>query len=204
VSAGFRLLVATDDVMRIESTGRFLAKCDPMDFATDFFSLFALPRVFRLPAAEVDRQYVALQSEVHPDRFAGADEVDKRLAMQWSTRVNEAYQTLKKPLARAKYLLHLAAHDVADENNTLMPADFLIEQLEWREALAEARAAGDHHELEHMHYRLQRDLAVRYDELGELLDDRQNFSEAADRVRRLMFVEKLLADLDEAMAACEA
>jgi len=190
--------------MPVAPASRLMSRREPLDLSTDFFSLFALPRSFRLAAAQLDRAYVELQASVHPDRFAAADDSARRLAMQWSTRVNEAYQTLKKPLARAKYLLHLAAHDVADENNTLMPADFLIEQLEWREAVAEARAAGDHHELEHMHHRLQRELSSRYDELGDLFDERQDFVEAADRVRRLMFIEKLLADLDEAMAACDA
>ncbi len=190
--------------MPVAPASRLMSGREPLDLSTDFFSLFALPRSFRLAAAQLDRAYVELQASVHPDRFAAADDSARRLAMQWSTRVNEAYQTLKKPLARAKYLLHLAAHDVADENNMLMPADFLIEQLEWREAVAEARAAGDHHELEHMHHRLQRELSSRYDELGDLFDERQDFVEAADRVRRLMFIEKLLADLDEAMAACDA
>ncbi|MDS4013336.1 MAG: Fe-S protein assembly co-chaperone HscB [Candidatus Accumulibacter sp.] len=189
--------------MPAAAASRFMSGRESLELTTDFFALFALPRRFRLAAAQLDKAYVDLQAEVHPDRFAAADDSARRLAMQWSTRVNEAYQTLKKPLARAKYLLHLAGHDVADENNTLMPADFLIEQLEWREAVAEARAVGDHHELEHMHHRLQRELSGRYDELGDLFDERCDFVEAADRVRRLMFIEKLLVDLDEALAACD-
>ena len=174
-----------------------------MDFNTDHFSLFELPARFRLDAALLDRRYLEMQSRVHPDRFASAGESERRLSLQWATRVNEAYQTLKKPLSRARYLLHLATHDVGSENNVLMPADFLVEQMEWREAVAEARAAGEHHELEHLHHRLQGDIAERYGELAVLLDDRRDLEQAADRVRRLMFIEKLLVELDDAMIACE-
>ncbi|EXI86222.1 MAG: Hsc20 [Candidatus Accumulibacter regalis] len=174
-----------------------------MDFNTDHFSLFELPPGFRLDAALLDRRYLEMQSRVHPDRFASAGEAERRLSLQWATRVNEAYQTLKKPLARAKYLLHLAAHEIGSENNAAMPADFLVEQMEWREAVGEARAAGEHHQLEHLHHRLQREIRERYDELAVLLDDQHDLEQSADRIRRLMFIEKLLIEIDDAMVACE-
>ena len=174
-----------------------------MDLSADFFSLFELPRTFRLNLSELDSRFRDVQAQVHPDRFAHASEAERRLSMQWATHANEAYQTLKMPLARAKYLLHLAGHDIQAENNTAMPADFLIEQMEWREAVMEARNGGDHHELEHLFLRLQADIRSRYDELGELLDDRQALDQATDRVRRLMFLEKLLYEIDDALASLE-
>lgn len=174
-----------------------------MDLTADFFSLFELPRVFRLNLSELDSRFRDVQAQVHPDRFAHANEAERRLSMQWATHANEAYQTLKKPLERAKYLLHLAGHDIQAENNTAMPADFLMEQMEWREAVMEARGGRDHHELEHLYLRLQNDIRSRYDELGELLDDRQDAAEATDRVRRLMFLEKLLYEIDDALASLE-
>jgi molecular chaperone HscB len=99
--------------------------------------------------------------------------------------------------------LHLAGHDIKAESNTAMPADFLIEQLEWREAVAEARGGGDHHELEHLHNRLRGDIVARHDELGCLLDDESDYALATDRVRRLMFLEKLLFEIDDALASLE-
>ena len=174
-----------------------------MDLTADFFSLFELPRAFRLNVSELDSRFRDVQARVHPDRFAHASESERRLSMQWATRVNEAYQTLKKPLGRARYLLELAGHDLEAENNTAMPADFLIEQMEWREAVMEARTGGDHHELERLHNRLHGDLAGRYDEIGRLLDDERHFALAADRVRRLMFLEKLLSEIDDALASLE-
>lgn len=174
-----------------------------MDLTADFFSLFELPRAFRLNLSELDSRFRDVQAQVHPDRFAHASEIERRLSMQWATHANEAYQTLKKPLDRAKYLLHLAGHDIQAENNTAMPADFLMEQMEWREAVMEARGGRDHHELEHLYLRLQGDIRSRYDELGELLDDRQDADQATDRVRRLMFLEKLLYEIDDALASLE-
>ncbi|MBL8394018.1 MAG: Fe-S protein assembly co-chaperone HscB [Candidatus Accumulibacter sp.] len=174
-----------------------------MDFNADHFSLFDLPPSFRLDPVVLDRRYLELQSKVHPDRFASAGESARRLSLQWATRVNEAYQTLKKPLSRAAYLLHLAGHEIGSHDNTAMPVDFLVEQMEWREAVAEARAAGEHHELEHLHHRLQRELQNRHDEVAVLLDDRNDLPQAADHVRRLMFLDKLLTEIDDAIAACE-
>ena len=101
-----------------------------MDFSDDHFALLGLPRAFRLDTTLLDARYRALQAEVHPDRFANAGDAERRLSLQWSTRINEAYQTLKKPLPRARYLLLLANYDVGAENNLVMLTDFLIEQME--------------------------------------------------------------------------
>ena len=154
-----------------------------MDFRADHFSLFGLNPGFRLD-------------------FANAGDAERRLSMQWATHANEAYQTLKKPLDRAKYLLHLAGHDIQAESNTAMPAEFLMEQMEWREAVMEARNGGDHHELEHLHNRLRADILGRYEELGSLFDKGDHVL-ATDRVRRLMFLEKLLYEIDDALASLE-
>jgi len=174
-----------------------------MDFKADHFALFGIKPAFRLDLSDLDSRYRDIQAQVHPDRFAHAGEAERRLSMQWATHANEAYQTLKKPLERAKYLLHLAGHDIQAESNTAMPADFLMEQMEWREAVMEARNGGDHHELEHLHNRLRGDINDRYDELGRLLDDAGDHAQATDRVRRLMFLEKLLYEIDDALASLE-
>ena len=174
-----------------------------MDFKADHFVLFGIKPKFRLDLSDLDSRYRDIQAQVHPDRFAHAGEAERRLSMQWATHANEAYQTLKKPLERAKYLLHLAGHDIQAENNTAMPPDFLMEQMEWREAVMEARDGGDHHELERLHNRLRNDISARYEELGQLLDDKAEFALATDRVRRLMFLEKLLHEIDDALASLE-
>ena len=174
-----------------------------MDFNADHFSLFEQPRVFRLDISLLDKRYRDVQAQVHPDKFAHAGDAERRLSLQWSTRVNEAYQTLKNPLSRAKYLLGLAGHELDSGNNTAMSSEFLIEQMEWREAVVEARAASELDELEDLHHRVKHRMDRAYEELAALLDDQADYLQAADRVRRLMFLEKLLFEIDEAIAALD-
>jgi molecular chaperone HscB len=173
-----------------------------MDFRADHFALFGLNQAFRLDLSDLDSRYRDIQAQVHPDRFVNAGDAERRMSMQWATHANEAYLTLKKPLERAKYMLHLSGHDIQAENNTAMPADFLMEQMEWREAVMEARQGGDHHELEHLHNRLRSDINARFDELATLFDINDHAT-ATDLVRRLMFLEKLLHEIDDALASLE-
>jgi len=175
-----------------------------MDFNADHYTLLDLPRSFRIDAALLDKRYREIAAQVHPDKFAQAGDAKRRLSLQWATRLNEAYQTLKKPLSRARYLLSLFGHEVGADNNAAMPPEFLMEQMEWREAVAEARLAREQGELEQLHHRVKQRMKRRYEQLAGLFDDQHDYSQAADRVRRLMFLEKLLFEIDDAMAALDA
>ncbi len=114
-----------------------------IDFSRNHFDLFGLPPAFRVDAAVLDRAYRQLQSDVHPDRFAGGSDAEKRVALQSSARVNEAYRTLKNPVQRAQYLLRLHGVDTVGETDTALPLSFLERQLERREQAADAQADGD-------------------------------------------------------------
>lgn len=173
-------------------------------FSRDHFALFGLPRSQALDALALEQVYQDVQSKVHPDKHAHLAESDRRLAMQWATKVNEAYLTLKSPLKRAQYLLQLAGHDPQIEHNTAMPVDFLMAQMELREAVAEARAGGDADGLDHMHRRMKKEMAAQHAELVAALDERHDYPRAAEVVRQLMFQEKLLHEIDEALQAVEA
>lgn len=174
-----------------------------MDLSANYFALFELPTTFELDRSALDSRYRVLQAEVHPDRFAGSTDAERRRSMQWATRVNEGYRVLRRPLDRARYLLELQGFDVDAERNTAMDPEFLMEQMEWREGVMEARAASDLAALEDIHRRLKHTLEARYDELGELIDRRQAHAEAAGKVRELMFLEKLLSEVDDALADLE-
>ena len=114
-----------------------------IDFSQDYFALFGLPARFRFDPAELDAAYRKLQTEVHPDRFASAGDDERRLALQSSSRVNEAYRALRSPLERANYLLLLRGVDALAETDTALPPEFLEQQLECRESVADAIARGD-------------------------------------------------------------
>jgi molecular chaperone HscB len=175
-----------------------------MDFNVDHFSLFGFPEKFRIDAEKLDKRYREMQALTHPDRYAAAGDAEKRVSMQWATRVNEAYQTLKNPLRRAMYLLRLSGRELDVENNTAMPPEFLIEQMEWREAVAEARLAREQTELEQLYHRVKQQMKCRYEQLASLLDDTVDYALAEDGVRRLMFLDRLLSEIDDALAALEA
>lgn len=174
-----------------------------MDFDRDYFALFDLPRRQDLDVTRLEARYRDLQAQVHPDRHAHLSPAEQRLAMQQATRVNEAYQTLKDPLKRARYLLELAGHDVQLETNTAMPAEFLMEQMELREAVVEAREAGDIEALEVRHRDLKKAIRSEFQTLQAALDAGE-YERAGELVRQLMFQEKLLAEIDEALAVLEA
>ena len=175
-----------------------------LDFNQNHFELLGLDPFFGIDTGQLDRAYRELQAKVHPDRFAHMPEAEQRLSMQWATRVNEAYRTLKHPLSRAQYLLELHGIDARHESNTVMPAQFLMEQMEWREAAMEARAAEDTAELERMHHRLRSQADGLFAEIETDIDRRENYAGAADAVRRLMFVLKLKDEIDEALESLES
>ena len=102
------------------------------DFQQDFFHLFNLPLRYQIDSAALEQSYRTLQAQVHPDKFAHLSEQERRMAMQWATRANEGFQTLRSPLNRARYLLSLQGVDTQEESNTAMPVDFLMQQMEWR------------------------------------------------------------------------
>lgn len=170
----------------------------------DHFELFGLPRRFAVEGAALDAAYRDVQARVHPDRFAGASDAEKRVAMQWATRVNEAYQTLKAPLKRARYMCELAGVDLGIESNTAMPAQFLMQQMEWREALAEARSARNNRRLEQLERELHSMRAAELSALGRLIDEAGDFAGAAGHVRQLMFIEKFGDEVGDALEALQA
>lgn len=170
----------------------------------DHFALFGLPRRYAIDRAELDRLYREVQARVHPDKHAHLGDADRRVAMQWATQVNEAYQTLSDPLRRARYLLYLVGYDPKIETNTAMPPEFLVEQMELREAVADARAAGDAVQLDEQHRRMRKEMAAQHEELRQAIDEAHDPARAGEIVRQLMFHEKLLREIDEALEAVEA
>jgi molecular chaperone HscB len=164
-----------------------------MKLDDDDFTLFDLPRRHALDRNEIDSRWRTLQSEVHPDRFAAQGEAAQRIAMQWAVRVNEAYQRLKDPLRRAAYLCELAGAPIAAENNTAMPASFLMQQMEWREALDEAADLPAVQALQREIDQAEQQLMT---ELAACLDERHDAEAAAGQVRALMFVRRFRQDIE--------
>ncbi len=166
------------------------------------FELFHLPQKFALDMTALDKAYHDVQNQVHPDKFANAPDAEKRVAMQWATRANEAHKTLKSPFRRAAYLCELNGVDLQTESNTAMPRAFLMQQMEWREALDDAKAGKDAAGLNQLDTELRATRKGQVAEIAALLDA-QDFEQAAQGVRQLMFLEKFGEEVARAVDGLE-
>ena len=171
-----------------------------MKLDDDDFALFDLPRKFEQQRADIDQRWKALQSEVHPDRFVAEGAAAQRLAMQWAVRVNEAHRRLRDPLARAAYLCELLGAPINAENNTAMPSGFLMEQMQWREALDDA---ADLAEVQALDGQVQDREAALQASIRTLLDDQGDAAAAAAQVRALMFVTRFREDINRRLERLE-
>jgi molecular chaperone HscB len=164
-------------------------KSQAPNLAASDFALFQLPQQFALDLPSLEQSWKALQRHAHPDMHDQADASAQRLSMQWSVRINEAYQRLKNPVKRAAYLCELQGVPIAAETNTAMPAEFLVQQITWREALDSADSPGE------IHLLLSEVKAYRDSLLAEcerFLDDVSDTQRAAVSVRALMFVDRVI------------
>ncbi len=165
-----------------------------MNLQSNDFELFGLKQQFAQDRPALDARWKALQREAHPDKFAAQGAAAQRVAMQWSVRINEAYQRLKDPLKRAAYLCELSGAPINAHSNTAMPAAFLMQQMEWRELLDEAQSVSD---LEALTAQVDASRADLMQECAQLLDLQQNFTAAVQPVRALMFIDKFSHDLEQ-------
>ncbi len=157
------------------------------------FELFGLPQQFGQDRAAIDARWKELQREAHPDKFAAQGAAAQRVAMQWSVRINEAYQRLKDPLRRAAYLCELHGAPVNAENNTAMPSAFLMQQMEWREALEEADSLDDLDQISDQVACTRREALQKCE---HLLDVAHDYTGAVAQVRALMFIERFGHDIE--------
>jgi len=172
-----------------------------MNLGDDHFTLFGLPARQALDRGELDVRRRDLQARVHPDRFASEGAAAQRLAMQWAVRVNAAYGCLKDPLARAAYLCEQRGVAVDAERNTAMPAAFLMQQMERREALDDAEGPAA---VERLDAEVAQHEAGMLDELVQLLDRQQDIPAAAAQVRALMFVARFRHDIQRRLEALDS
>ncbi len=165
-----------------------------MNLHDDDFELFGLDRQFAQDRAAIDARWKDLQREAHPDKFAAQGPAAQRIAMQWSVRINEAYQRLKDPLKRAAYLCELEGFAINAHSNTAMPSAFLMQQMEWREALDDARGLEP---LEELSETVEHSKEQVLHHCAALLDEQQDYAAAVGLVRILMFIEKFSHDLSQ-------
>ena len=165
----------------------------------DYFQFFGLAQQFKIDLPALDQAYLAIQKQVHPDRHARGSDADQRLAMQMATYANTAVQTLKNPIQRGLYLCQRHGVDPQLETNTAMPVAFLMQQMEWREALDER--AHDLAGLEALMAEVDQSKGSILAEVAHAIDVDADYEKAAELLRGLLFVEKFAIELDNSIAA---
>lgn len=159
------------------------------------FEIFNLSPEFAIDNAQLIQRFRQLQLDHHPDRFVTADDAARRAAIEQSTAINEAHQTLQDPVRRAMYLLWLKGINAMDEKNTSMPHAFLVEQIDWREAIADAKLKEDTDRLEEM----GTELASVLQSLGDTFSaahDGGHLTVATTLARKMRFTQKLIEEVD--------
>ena len=165
----------------------------------NYFQLFDLPETFALTLSALETPYRHIQASAHPDRFVTATPTEQRQSMQLATLANEAYLTLKHPAKRAEYLLRLKGIDSLNDSNTSMPADFLMQQMEWREALEDASMAKDIASLESLFDEMHAEAKTLTEVLTDLIDTKKDYHAASETTRKLVFIDKVCADIAQAI-----
>ena len=167
-----------------------------VEFTQNYFEIFGLPVDFQVDTSVLTERYRELQKTVHPDRFANTSDRDRRLAVQQSAHINEALNTLKSPLKRARYLLQLNGIEFDDEKETTMDSEFLIEQMEFREAVADVRKQQDPFaKLTELMQSIQQKENKMIAVLKELIG-KQEYETAKTQVQKLQFMEKLMFECE--------
>jgi molecular chaperone HscB len=163
------------------------------------FELFGLQPVFDLPQADLDDRFRRYQAAVHPDRYAGGSDAERRLALHLAANGNEAYRVLSDATSRAAYLCELNQAPIDAERNTAMPADFLMQQMEWREAIDEVREQVVRESALELASRLAGERDQTLAQIRDAIDGRHDYAQAALLVRQLMFYDKLQSELRQVL-----
>lgn len=163
-----------------------------------YFALFQLAPQFELNTAQLDQTYRQLAARFHPDKFAAATSFEQKQAMMMASTLNQAYYTLKNPIDRAAYLLQQHGIEADAPEHTRFDAEFLMQQMQWREQLMDAKTQGDEAAL----LALQNELSRAHNQLHTDLNQafvQQNYEQAAQWVRQGRFLNKMQQEIQAAL-----
>jgi len=158
------------------------------------FELFGLAPGFNIDLTTLEEQWKIRAAQVHPDRFASAGPAEKRVAMQWSARLNEAYRVLREPLQRAQYLCEQAGQSVGEDSGHAVDMDFLEQQMAWREQLEAVESSRDSKALATFTEEVLADRERRIAQIATLFEQKE-WSDAVGRLHEWMFIEKFLQEI---------
>jgi len=164
------------------------------DLSQNFFELFGLPESYDIDISQLSIRYRNLQSTIHPDKFASATDLERRLSVQKSALINQAFQTLKHPLSRAQYMLQLRGVELSNQSSPPMDPEFLMQQMRLREELEHVRGHSQPMSvLNKINREIDQALAAQTSSIKILFSERENpnIPKMTDLVRRMQFMFKL-------------
>jgi molecular chaperone HscB len=175
----------------------------PPDRQADFFAVLGSPRRFAVELPALEKRYKDLTKVLHPDRFARADQRARRASLARSVQLNEAWRTLKDPVRRAEYLLSLKGIEVGGEDGTIrrdgdkkerlpVPQALLMEVMELREGLLEARGDGPRVAALSATVRARRDEAL--SRAAQALDQAGHLDDAAAALVAVRYYDRFLEE----------
>ena len=165
---------------------------------SQYFTLFQLEPAFDIDAENLEQTYRALAARFHPDKFASASAFEQKQAVMMSSTINDVYRTLKNPIDRAAYLLKTLGIDADAPEHTSFAPNFLMQQMEWRETLMEARAESDLKTLENLNDEIRAEQEKLFCDLKQSFA-RQDYDTAAQQVRQGRFLDKLRNEISSAL-----
>ncbi|KPN71073.1 Fe-S protein assembly co-chaperone HscB [Neisseria sp. 83E34] len=163
-----------------------------------YFELFNLPPTFDIDETAIESIYRRLAAQFHPDKYAAASSFEQRQAMMMASTVNEAYRTLKSPTDRAAYLLQAQGINADAPEHTAFPPEFLMQQMEWRETLEDARAERNEPALNALDQEIINEQEELFRRLSTAFAENQTET-AAMLVRQGRFLDKLRKEIQSAL-----
>jgi molecular chaperone HscB len=164
----------------------------------NYFELFSLTPNFDIDLTELESIYQQQVSRFHPDNFATSSDKEKILALQNTSLINTAYDTLKSALLRATYLLELDGINAFDEKDTQMNVDFLMSQIELREALELIQVNKDELELDNFIDNINLKINQNIKQMQTFFET-NNLLKIKNLVRELKFYEQLNISANQLM-----
>ncbi len=186
---------------------------EPLKEGRNFFALFGLKTQYPLDFVELERRYRRLQQSVHPDRFVSAPAAERLLATQRAGLFNQGFQTLRSPVMRARHLLECRGVEMQGEESRSLglvdggavdgeETEFLLQQMELREHLAELRGAGDRAGLQTLERESGREFAEWEQQFSEAIENNE-LEEGLRMFRRMQFTERRTREIREALQGAE-
>ena len=166
-------------------------------FSKNFFEIFDVPVSTELDLSKISEVNRELQKNTHPDRFAHSSEQERRVAMQQTSVINEAFHTLKDPISRIQYMLKLKGVDMDSETDTSMDGEFLMQQMEFRESIANVRNLAEPlDELDKMAQKTKQQVSELMMSFAEYYDA-SALDDAREIVRKMQFLIKAKKEINE-------